>query len=121
MGTAGRRSEEVIQMADRYSKNPFLRLVDCYVLDAIGQLPSVQQATLEQLEPRFRKTLNAQGGWREMVETRMQFSADVKAQIREFWAGYKGAASQQGVEANAIEFVVDFVNQNFPFLLEEKL
>lgn len=108
-------------MADRYSRNPFLRLVDCYVLDAIGHLPSAQRATLEQLEPRFQKALGAQGGWREIVEAKMQFSADVTAQVREFWAGYKKAASQQGIEVDANEFVVDFVNQNFPFLLEEKL
>ena len=105
-------------MTNRYTTNPFLRLVDCYVLDAIGGLPTEQDSGLKQLEPRFRKLMHVAGGWREIVESKMEFTSDVREQIRHFWRGYQDAAIEQGVEANADEFVVHFVDQNFPFLLE---
>jgi hypothetical protein len=39
----------------RYAGKPFLRLLECYVLDAIGELSDEQQATL--LAPVPRSTL----------------------------------------------------------------
>lgn len=43
----------------RYEGRPLLRLVDCFVLDAIDQLDDAQRATLEALEPRLAKTFDA--------------------------------------------------------------
>jgi hypothetical protein len=99
---------------DRYNGNPFLRLLDCFVLDAINMLDEKQLEILTQLEPRLSKTFGMQGTWREIVVEQMNFSDTVPDRIRQFWEGYKTAAEQQGVSATADEFAVNFVDQNFP-------
>ena len=38
-------------MSDRYEGKPFIRLVDCYVLDAIGHLDDAQEAQLIEMTP----------------------------------------------------------------------
>ena len=38
---------------DRYAGKPFLRLLECYVLAAIGELSDEQQATLRAMEPKL--------------------------------------------------------------------
>jgi hypothetical protein len=37
---------------NRYDGNPFLRLLDCCILDAIGELGGDQRETLAVLEPK---------------------------------------------------------------------
>jgi hypothetical protein len=107
-------------MTDRYTDNPFLRLLDCFVLDAIDMLDVKQRAVLTQLEPRLAKTFNMEGTWREMVVAQMNFSDAVPERIRQFWAGYQDAARQQGVPAIPDEFVVNFVDQNFPDIVTDR-
>lgn len=98
----------------RYEGKPLLRLVDCFVLDAIDQLDDAQRATLEALEPRLAKTFGANGTWQEMVGSQMGFAEDLADQIRQVWRGYLDQAETQQLRADPQAFVVDFVAQNFP-------
>ena len=104
---------------DRYKNNPFLRLLDCYILDAIGELRPEQKESLEKLEPRLQETLNAQGSWREIVEDQMDFLPTVAVEIEMSWAGYREHEERLGHEVTASSFVRDFVAQNFPALAED--
>ncbi|WP_240456988.1 hypothetical protein [Acidovorax sp. 1608163] len=106
--------------ANRYNSNPFLRLLDCFVLDAINMLDNNQLEILNRLEPGLSKTYDMQGTWREIVAAQMNFADTVPARIREFWEGYKGAAQQQGVPADPDEFVVSFVDQNFADMVADR-
>jgi len=45
----------------RYAGKPFLRLLDSYVLDAIGHLDADSAAALIRLEPKFHAAFNATG------------------------------------------------------------
>ena len=98
----------------RYDGRPLLRLLDCYILDAIEQLPASQIATLEKLEPTFQKAFGSTGGWREIVEEQIGFLPSVKLQIELLWASYQEAQQRLGAKVVAADFVRDFVAQNVP-------
>jgi len=102
-------------MSERYSGKPFLRLVDSYVLDAIGHLDAESDAQLTAMEPRFRETFGAEGDWRAIVAERMQFPEGMAGAIREVWE--KGAAKFAAANGHAPdprEFARVFVDTNFP-------
>lgn len=105
---------------DRYKTNPFLRLLDCFVLDAIKMLDDNQREILNRLEPGLSKTFNMQGTWQEIVAAQMNFADSVPERIREFWEGYKAAAQEQGVSAHPDEFVLSFVDQNFADIVADR-
>lgn len=107
------------QNPDRYRARPFLLLIDCYVMDVIGQLPPQQRAALEKLEPRLQETFGCAGSWREVVEAQMGFMPMVALQIEMAWTAYQEFARSAGRESIAGEFVREFVAQNFPQLLED--
>ncbi|MXO58318.1 hypothetical protein GRI89_02005 [Altererythrobacter salegens] len=101
-------------MTDRYEGKPFLRLLDSYVLDAIGHLDEAHATWLIAAEPNFRHDFGETGGWREIVEARMQFPPGMAAAIRELWDKGRAKAQAAGIEPQPGHFVVQFVDTNFP-------
>lgn len=97
----------------RYAKRPFLRLIDCYVLDAIGQLDDDQRAALTRMEPKLATVFGIEGSWSEIVEKQMEFPASLRTQIRGIWGRYLDFARQTGRSVDPGEFVVQFVDNNF--------
>ena len=47
--------------SDRYRDHPLLRLLDCCILDVIGELPAQQKEVLEKLEPRLHEVFASKG------------------------------------------------------------
>lgn len=90
---------------NRHEGKPFLRLLDCYVLDAIGQLEDAQRAPLEKMEPWLEKTFASSGTWRQIVAQQMEFSEEVPDKIRHVWLGYLERASAQNRSVQPAEFV----------------
>ncbi|MCP3731733.1 hypothetical protein M9978_15000 [Sphingomonas sp. MG17] len=102
-------------MTDRYAGKPFLKLLDSYVLDAIGALDPASDASLTAMESRFREIFGASGDWRTIVAERMQFPKGMAGAIREVWE--KGSAkfvAAQGHQPDPHEFTRTFVDTNFP-------
>ena len=60
-------------MSDIYEGKPFLKLLDAYVLDAIGALDADSDAALTAQEPTFHALFGGTGDWRTIVVQRMQF------------------------------------------------
>lgn len=104
---------------DRYRDRPLLRLLDCYVLDVIGELPAAQQATLEKLEPKLRETFDSAGRWQDIVEEQMGLLPSVTLGIETLWAGFQADEERLGRQARPADFVREFVAQNFPGLFDE--
>jgi hypothetical protein len=99
----------------RYEGKPFLRLLDSYVLDAIGHLGTESAATLTRLEPKFHQAFKATGDWRTIVETVMQFPAGMPGAIREVWdKGRERFVEENGHIPDPVEFTHIFVDTNFP-------
>lgn len=102
-------------MSDIYEGKPFLKLLDAYVLDAIGALDADSDATLTAQEPEFHAMFGATGDWRSIVVRRMQFPDGMAGAINEVWT--KGRArfiAAQGHEPDPVEFVRTFVDSKFP-------
>lgn len=102
-------------MSDRYEGKPFLRLLDSYVLDAIGHLDAANIKWLSEAEPHFRAIFGAEGSWKDIVATRMQFPEGMEASIVEIWQ--KGSAKfreETGTEPSPVTFTYEFVDTNFP-------
>lgn len=102
-------------MTDLYIAKPFLRLLDSYVLDAIGALDAESDAALTAQEPAFHRTFGATGDWRTIVVQRMQFPDGMAGAIREVWQ--KGSVkfrAANGREPDPVEFTRHFVDTNFP-------
>jgi hypothetical protein len=99
---------------DRYQDRPLLRLLDCYILDVIGELPVQQKEVLEKLEPRLHEVFGSTGNWREIVEEQMAFLPSVALGIESVWAGFQANEQRLGRKPSPAEFVREFVSQNFP-------
>lgn len=98
---------------DRYKGKPFLRLIECYVLDSIDQLDNEQRDKLREMEPKLAEVYNSNGSWREIVSAQMDFPESLPEQIRNIWSNYLVQAKAQGASVDPNEFARSFVDQNF--------
>ena len=102
-------------MSDRYEGKPFLRLLDSYVLAAIGRLDDANAQWLVSAEPHFRATYGHEGTWQNIVEKRMQFPAGMQSAILETWLkGRERYTQATGEEPDPVQFAHTFVDTNFP-------
>jgi hypothetical protein len=99
---------------DRYSGKPLLRLAECYVLDAIGQLGPKDQDVLQAMTPKLAQTYGADGSWQEIVAEQVGLPPTAATQIRQFWTGYSEKVSSSGVSPDPEQFAQSFVDQNIP-------
>ncbi len=97
----------------RYEGRPFLRLLDCYVLRAIGQLDEAQNAALQSIEPQLAELYGKESTWFQAVADQMQFPEDVEASIQQVWIATLAKAEELNVEVDAAEFTRQFVDTNF--------
>jgi hypothetical protein len=107
------------QPINRYDGKPFLRLLDSYVLDAIGQLSDSQREGLALLAPKLNAIYNSSCSWQEIVRIQMDLPRSFPESIRKMWVGYLGAAKNQGLSIHPHEFVERFVDENFPEALSQ--
>ena len=99
---------------NRYSGKPFLRLLECYVLSAIGQLDDQQRQDLQRMEPKLAQLYGVTGTWSQIVTVQMDFPESLPAQIRAIWEKNLVSARERGAAVDPNEFAVAFVDQNFP-------
>ncbi len=98
---------------NRYEGKPFLRLLDCYVLKAIGHLDDAQEAALMAMEPKFHDVYNVEGSWLEIVSHQMEFPASLPAEIKRIWDEGSVRAEKMGFSPVPSEFMREFVDTNF--------
>lgn len=101
-------------MADRYEGKPFLRLLECYVLESIGELEQSQRDLLAKMEPKLRQIYHDEGGWFQIVARQMRFSQDFAEQIKKVWEQNRTAAKNNGENLLPADFAQIFIDQNFP-------
>ncbi|KLI63296.1 hypothetical protein [Aurantiacibacter marinus] len=102
-------------MSDRYEGKPFLKLLDSYVLAAIGHLDDPTEKWLVEAEPYFRDIFGAEGSWKDIVEQRLKMPEGGSAAILEVWE--KGAIKYRehtGEDPHPVNFTHTLVDTNFP-------
>ena len=72
-------------MSDRYDGKPLLRLLELYVLKALGELPALEEETLPNLAPKLQTIYGGHGTWDGAIETAVRMPADMPGQIRDLW------------------------------------
>lgn len=99
--------------SDRYAGKPFLRVLECYVLWAVGELGVDQAETLERMTPKLRQTYHAGGSWQEIVAAQMEFSESMPDALRSMWDKNQAIARENGVVLEAEEFARMVVDSNY--------
>ena len=100
-------------MSDRYDGKPLLRLLELYVLKALGELPALEEDTLAKLAPKLQTIYGGNGTWDGAIETAVRMPADMPGQIRDLWAQNLQIAQAKNVPAlSAQQFAELFVDEN---------
>ncbi len=99
---------------DRYKGKPLLRLLECYVLDAIGMLHDEHREVLHRMEPRLTRVFGHEGAWLDILIKEMEFPDTLPGKIRKNWEGFLAAARAQGAAVDPEEYAQRFVDANFP-------
>lgn len=99
--------------ADRYEGRPFLRLLELYVLWAVGQLPAENAMTLEQMTPKLQATYGFDAPWPQIIERVMELPADVPQALKEMWERNCRIAADAGTALDPETWARDVVDTNF--------
>jgi hypothetical protein len=97
----------------RYQGKPLLRLLECYVLSAIGELQSSDEQTLEKVSPKLREVYGLEGQWREVIAQVMHFPANIEEEFRRMWEHNRKLAAENNETLLGEEFARMVVDDNF--------
>jgi hypothetical protein len=97
----------------RYDGKPLLRLLELYVLHAIGELPAAEEATLNAMAPKLRALYGGAGPWYEAVAASVHLSDDMPDTIRGMWQKNSDIARANHVTLTPQKFAEMFVDDNF--------
>jgi hypothetical protein len=101
-------------MNPRYDGKPLLRLIELFVIDAIGELQPTDAATLEAMTPKLQRLYDTSGDWRAAISKAMAFPPSMPEAIRGMWEKNQQIAVQTGTTLTVEEFSVMFVDSNIP-------
>jgi hypothetical protein len=96
----------------RYEGKPFLRLLECYVLWAIGELAATEANTLEEMTPKLQAIYGVQGNWQQIVAVVMEFPSNIPDTIRRLWANSAEISRKNRTTITPQQFAEAFVDQN---------
>jgi len=96
----------------RYEGKPMLRLLESYVLWAIGELPAENAKTLEGMVPTLEKVYGVSGSWVEIIEKVMGFPPSLPGALKQLWEKNTAIAKANDVHLSAQQFAEVAVDQN---------
>ena len=100
----------------RYDRKPLLRLVEFYILKAIGELSQKEEDALIAMAPRLQRISGGGGQWHEAIESAVHMDADTPEQLRGMWARNLEVARANGVKLTPQQFAEMVADSNFgPF------
>jgi hypothetical protein len=97
----------------RYEGRPLVRLLECYVLEALGQLDEQARATMRQVEPRLRQLYGVEGSWQTILAAVLRMPPNTPDQIRAMWARNLAVAKSRSETLSPQRFAEMFVDSNF--------
>jgi hypothetical protein len=99
--------------SSRYDGQPLLRLLEHYVLWAIGELPQAEQDVLNRMAPKLQSIYGGGGEWHEAIAAAMDMPQEMPAAIRDMWVRNLEIARTNGVMLPPQKFAEMFVDENF--------
>lgn len=100
-------------MTSRYDGKPLLRLLEYYVLRAIGELGGPDEEKLRQMAPKLRAIYGAEGEWHEVIASAMALPADLPETLHDLWSRNLEIARERGEPLPPQRFAEMIVDQNF--------
>ena len=98
----------------RYDGKPLLKLLELYVLKAIGELPRNDEDLLNAMAPKLRAISGGGGQWHEAIESAVHMDADTPQQLRDMWARNLETARAHGLKLTPQQFAEMVADENFP-------
>lgn len=87
-----------------------VRLLESYVLDLLGALPSADEAKARSL---VAKAFGKAGDWKKRLRDEFGLKPAVEAQLLEMWAQAQQIAKTQGLPLQPSDFAKMVVEENF--------
>ncbi len=97
----------------RYAGKPLLRLLECYVLWAIDELPEKDTSVLVRMTPKLRDLYKSDGRWQDIIAGIFDMKAEMPEQLKALWTRNMEIARQNGVVLAPQQFAEMVVDQNF--------
>jgi hypothetical protein len=97
----------------RYDGKPLVRLLECYVLEAIGHLGADERRPLIAMAPNLASTFGFAGEWHEILQQRLELPADLPQFLKEAWQRDSARAFERRLELTPQRFAEMFVDSNF--------
>jgi len=98
----------------RYDRKPLLRLLEFYVLKAIGELSQNEEDALNAMAPGLQAIFGGGGEWHEATEAAVRMDADTPQQLRGMWTRNLEIARAHGVKLTPQQFAEMIADDNFP-------
>jgi hypothetical protein len=102
----------IMENNQRYSGKPLLRLLECYVLRAIEELPDDEAQVLTNMTPKLREVYGADGEWPEIIAATVALPPEATSAIRGMWERNQKIAIDNNLSLSAQEFAEMFVDEN---------
>lgn len=97
---------------ERYTGKPLLRLLELYVIWAVGKLSDEDASRLQGMAPKLTEMYGGDGTWQSALATTMQMPENLPELIREMWAKNQTIASVNKVDLQPQQFAEMFVDSN---------
>ncbi|MBZ9871890.1 hypothetical protein LB542_13610 [Mesorhizobium sp. BR1-1-9] len=97
----------------RYDGQPLLRLLELYVLWAIGELSQESEDGLKKIGPKLQSIYGGDGQWHDAIAQSMHMPEGMPAAIRDMWARNLKIARDNNVTLTPQQFAEMFVDNNF--------
>jgi hypothetical protein len=98
----------------RYDGKPLLKLLELYVLKAIGELSQDDEDRLNAMASKLQATFGGGGQWHEAIESAVRMDADTPQQLRDMWTRNLETARVHGVKLTPQQFAEMVADENFP-------
>jgi hypothetical protein len=102
-----------MQANPRYVGKPLLRLLECYVLWAIDELPEKDASSLVSMTPKLQNLYRSDGQWQDIVAGTVGMDSEMPERLKVLWARNVEIARQNGAELTPQQFAEMVVDDNF--------
>jgi hypothetical protein len=102
---------------ERYEGRPLILILDNYILDSIGELPSDKKALITSI---VQKVFGGGADWKKTVRDVLQLSETIEDNIRSLWAENKKIAAQNNAELHPVQFAKMIVDDNFAEFIDKQ-
>jgi len=97
----------------RYEGKPLLRLLELYVLKAIGELSRESEDSLKAMGPKLQAIYGGDGRWDDAIARALHMPDTMPEAIREMWKKNLKIARDNNVTLTPRQFAEMFVDNNF--------